>query len=146
MSMVSCELREAIGDGLELQERGQLDVDVWVADFGLHDGLYDLGVEDSHGDVLCDDLLVLPTERGFQVLFLEDLVVGISVWVIRWRLGGGWPVCRVGGGGLDCHAEHGDPVALGQAQRGRHAITSRLEGSLKRLERQLQVNVVVLLV
>jgi len=139
------QLGEAVGDGLELQQRRQLDVHVGLPDLGLHDHLHRLGVEDAHGNVLRDDLFVLAPERRLEVLLLEDAVVVIAKRVVA-RRGSSSRCCGgssdgglgpgrggVGGGGGDGHGEDGQAVLLGEAQGGGDAVEGGLEGALQRL-------------
>lgn len=95
------QLGEAVGDGLELQQGRQLDVHVWLADLGLHNGLYRLWVQDSHGNVLRDDFFVLSSQRGFEVLCVELVVV---VWVAKGvvRSGPGLLLWEGVAGGVGC--------------------------------------------
>lgn len=53
------ELGEAVGDGFQLQEGRELDVDVWFLQRGLDGGGDGVGVQHADGDVLGDDLFVL---------------------------------------------------------------------------------------
>ena len=134
------QLGEAVRDGLELQQRREVDVDVRLAHLGLHDDLDGLRVEHADGDVLGDDLLVLPAQGGLQVLGLEPVV--IVVVVAERVIGGGLlasdsgrRVGAVGRGGRDGHGEHGEALLLGQAEGGGDAVESGLESPLERLER-----------
>lgn len=131
------ELGEAVGDGFELEEGREADVHVGFADAGLHDGLDRLGVEDPHGDVLGDDLFVLPPQARLQVLLVKHVVVKR---VIRRRRLDGRRGARVGRCGGDGHGEHGDAIFLGETQRGGDAVEGGLEGALKGLQREFEVD------
>lgn len=141
------ELGEAVRDGLELQQRRQLDVHVGLAHLGLHNGLDRLGVQHPHGNVLRDDLFVLPAQRRLEVLGVEELVVvarGKRVVIVDCRCGaclraslGGRGGGRCGG---DCEGEHGQAVLFGEAQGGGDAVEGRLERALQRLQRELEVD------
>lgn len=138
------ELSEPVRDGLELEQGGQLDVHVRLADLGLHDGLDGLRVQDAHGDVLRDDLLVLAAEARLQVLLLEDAVLlvlvgeGVVPGLSPGRAAGGG--VAAGGRRRDGHGEHGEAVLLGEAEGGRDAVEGRSERPLEGLQRQLEVD------
>lgn len=131
------ELGEAVGDGFELEEGREADVHVGFADAGLHDCLDRLGMEDSHGDVLGDDLFVLPPQARLQVLLVKHVVV--KRVICRRRLDG-CRGARVGRCGGDGHGEHGDAVLLGEAEGGGDAVEGGLEGALEGLQREFEVD------
>lgn len=118
---------------------------VRLADLGLHDGLDGLGVKYTDRDILGDDLLVLPAERGLKVLVAEEqIVVGGGEGVVA--DGGpvtgdsGTGVGGAGGGGGDGHGEDGEAVLLGEAEGGGDAVEGGLEGALEGLEGQLEID------
>lgn len=144
------QLGEAVGDGLELGQGRQADVDVGLADPGLHDGLDGVRVQDAHGDVLGDDLLALTAHGQLEglhvgvgegvVLVVGAVALGAASAVVVEGDAGPGLIGTLLGGGVDGHGEHGDAVLLGQAQGGVVAVDGRLEGALERIEGQLEVD------
>lgn len=147
------QLGEAVRYGLELRQGRQLDVDVGLADLGLHDGLDRVRVQHAHGYVLGDDLLALAPHgqlEGLHVGVGEGVVLVFGAVALRAAGAAGAVVVEgnagpglVGallGSGVDRHGEHGDAVFLGQAQGGVVAVDGGLEGALERVEGQLEVD------
>lgn len=136
------ELGEAVRDGLELHQGRELDVHVGLAHLGLHDHLDRVRAQHPDGNVLRDDLFVVPPEAGLDVLRAEELVV-----VGEGVVGGGGPACpggvpRRGRGGGDGHGQHGEAALLGEPEGGGEAVEGRLERPLEGLEGQLEVDCV----
>ena len=119
-------------------------MDVWLADFRLHDTLYGFRVEDAHGDILGDNLFVLSPERGLEMFGLEKAIIfiflGERVIVVAVALGAGfvgcWSVvgCSVGCGcSGDGHGEYGKAILFGETEGGGETVSGGFEGPLERL-------------
>lgn len=131
-------------------------MDVWLADFGLHDCFDCVGVEDSDGNVLRDDLFALAFHCEFEGFLVEEVGCGVAEGVrgIGAAVGVGSGsaddaearvvlVCGFFGHGVDGHGEKGDAVALGEAEVGMVAADGGFEGSLERTEGELEIDCVV---
>lgn len=118
-------------------------MDVGLLQGGLDGGGDGVWVQDADGDVLGDDLFVLPAQGRLEVGSVVVIVVeakGVVVGGPRGRVG----VCvgGPGGGGCDCHGEDGDALLLGEAQGGGDAVLGGLEGAVEGLEGELEIDCV----
>lgn len=122
---------------------------VRFANFGLHDGLDRVRMQDPDGHVLGDDFFALPSHLQLRLqVGLREGVVGLVVVIAgesRRRVG----MTRiVFGGGIfgdrvDRHGQHGDAVAFRKAEVGVVAAHGGFEGPLEGVEGEFEIDGVV---